>query len=485
MKFLTIYDFILPFFYVIVIIVIANIIKNKRIPKEPEYKYFLPGLMAKIFGGIGVVIVYCFYYIGGDTVAYIESTTSLNNLIMVKGDFSTYFSLISGHLTPENISRFDMTTGWPQYRTDPQSFSVLRFTSLLAFLGAHSFMTTTILVATVTFTGIWRLFLLFRENFQEIQKSIAIAILFMPSVFFWGSGILKDSYTICAAAWFIVSVYYIFLKRRKIGFHVIAMILSTYVLISLKPYIFFASAAGCTLMIAHYYLKEAKNIIIKYTIMPALVLSVIFGGIFMITKMGSSLGGDYSSVDAMLNKIAIMQQDLVKDYYGGNTFDIGRFEPTIPGVLTKAPAAMIAGVFRPFLWECRNPIMMISGIENTVILFLFLYVILLSVTAAFKIGLGYMWKTTFDNSLVIFSLVFSFSFAFFVGISTANFGALVRYKIPLIPFLMASLFIIIRKYNREKEADIEKRKAEKDANEARRLNTLKRGRNSSVFPYKS
>jgi large-conductance mechanosensitive channel len=79
-----------------------------------------------------------------------------------------------------------------------------------------------------------------------------------------------------------------------------------------------------------------------------------------------------------------------------------------------------------------------------------------------------MWKTTFDNSLVIFSLVFAFSFAFFVGISTANFGALVRYKIPLIPFLMASLFIIIRKYNREKEDDKKKKKEEKEKIKAMR-----------------
>ncbi|PKP22926.1 MAG: hypothetical protein CVU05_01910 [Bacteroidetes bacterium HGW-Bacteroidetes-21] len=451
MQFLTIYDFVLPGLYLLVILIIAVIIKNKKIEKNPEYKYFVSGLMVKVIGGICVVLVYCFYYNGGDTVAYIESTVAINKLILVKGDFSTYFSLLTGHLTPENISVFDSSTGWPQYRSDPQSFSVLRFTSILAFIGMNSFMVTTMLVATITYTGIWRLFLLFRENFQEIQKSIAIAILFMPSVFFWGSGILKDSYTICAAAWFIVSIYYLFFKKKKKGFHLFALLISTYVLLSLKPYIFFAAISGCSIMVAHHYLKITKNIIVKYTFIPFLIAVILFSGVFLITKMGSSLGGDYSSVDAMLNKIVIMQQDLVKDYYGGNTFDIGKFEPTIPGVLAKAPAAMIAGIFRPFLWECRNPIMLISGIENTIILFLFFYVIVLSFTAVYKVGLSYMLKTTFDNSLVIFSLVFAFSFAFFVGISTANFGALVRYKIPLIPFLMASLFIIIRKYNREKE----------------------------------
>jgi hypothetical protein len=466
MRFLTIYDYVLPFAYIIFILIIANIIKNRNIVKHPEYKYFISGLMVKIIGGIGVVLVYCFYYGGGDTIAYSEQVTMLNKLAFK--ETSTYFSIIFGNMSNENLSVHLSIAGWPMYWKDPQSYSVVRFTAIPGLLSFNSYMTTTIMVATITYTGIWRMFLLMLENFKEIKKNISIAILFMPSVFFWGSAILKDSYTLCAACWFVVSIYYIIIKKRKITFHIIALLLSIYVLISLKPYIFFACAAATTLMVAHYFLKTSKNVLLKYTVMPVLILGVILGGTFAITKMGSSLGGEYGSVDAMLNKIAVMQQDLIQEYYGGNTFDIGRFEPTIPGILSKAPAAMVAGVFRPFLWECRNPIMMISGIENMVILFLFLYVILLSATAAFKIGLGYMWKTTFDNSLVIFSLVFAFSFAFFVGISTANFGALVRYKIPLIPFLMASLFIIIRKYNREKEDDKKKKKEEKEKIKAMR-----------------
>jgi len=481
MIFLTIYDFILPFAYIMVILIIANIIKNRNISKNPVYKYFIPGLMAKIIGGIGVVFVYCFYYGGGDTIAYSEQIVKLNN-IAFKDPF-TYFSIISGNLSNENLSIHMSYSGWPMYWKDPQSYSVVRFTSLFGNLAANSFITTTILVAVITYTGIWRMFLLMVENFKEIKKSIAIAILFMPSVFFWGSAILKDSYTLCAACWFVVSMYYIIIKKRKITFHVITLFLSIYILISLKPYIFFACAAATTLMVAHYFLKTSQNVLLKYTIMPVLIIGVILGGTFAITKMGSSLGGEYGSVDAMLNKLTVMQQDLKQEYYGGNTFDIGHFEPTIPGILSKAPAAMIAGVFRPFLWECRNPIMMISGIENTIIMFLFIYVLILSFTAAFKVGLGYMWKTTFDNSLVIFSLVFAFSFAFFVGISTANFGALVRYKIPLIPFLMASLFIIIRKYNREKETEAEKKKREKEENEAKRNTPSPRKQGGSAFPY--
>jgi hypothetical protein len=44
---------------------------------------------------------------------------------------------------------------------------------------------------------------------------------------------------------------------------------------------------------------------------------------------------------------------------------------------------------------------------------------------------------------IIFCLIFSLIFAFAVGISSYNFGALSRYKIPCLPFYAAFLFILL------------------------------------------
>ena len=51
-------------------------------------------------------------------------------------------------------------------------------------------------------------------------------------------------------------------------------------------------------------------------------------------------------------------------------------------------------------------------------------------------------------------IIFSLFFAFAVGISTSNFGSLVRYRIPLLPFYVSSLVIIRYMYEKEK---VEKR----------------------------
>ena len=54
-----------------------------------------------------------------------------------------------------------------------------------------------------------------------------------------------------------------------------------------------------------------------------------------------------------------------------------------------------------------------------------------------------IFKYTSANGLLLFSLTFSLFMAFSVGISTSNFGSMVRYKIPLIPFYVASLYILV------------------------------------------
>ncbi|HBF87394.1 MAG TPA: hypothetical protein DDX39_02040 [Bacteroidales bacterium] len=446
---LSIWDYIFLPLYLLIIYFFARRHQKKKIKQFPEYKYYTQGLFAKLFGGIGVVLIYCFYYVGGDTLGYWEGTTSLINLMF--NDFDTYLSIMSSNLSPENFNAFDTYTGWPPYYMykDPQAFSVIRFSSITTILGFNNFMLMTILVAWITYPGVWKLFRLFYEQFPEIKKQIAISILFVPSVCFWGSGMLKDAYTLSAAAWLVYSFYMIFIKKRKIIINTIVIAICIYVLISLKPYIFYAVFVGIIIMLTHHYLKSLQGGFIKVVILPVIVIFLWAGGLYLITQMGQVAGGAYSSVDAMLETAVVTQQDLRRDYYGENTFDIGTFDANIPSMLKKAPEAVIAGLYRPFLWECNNPIMLISGVENFILILLSFYIIVLIVVAFFKIGFKYMFSSLFDNSLVVFSFVFSIPFTFFIGLTTANFGALVRYKIPLIPFLLASLFIVIYKYNRD------------------------------------
>ena len=47
---------------------------------QPEYRYYIRGLSAKIFGGIAVSLIYSLYYNGGDTTTYYTDAVCLVKL---------------------------------------------------------------------------------------------------------------------------------------------------------------------------------------------------------------------------------------------------------------------------------------------------------------------------------------------------------------------------------------------------------------------
>jgi hypothetical protein len=120
----------------------------------------------------------------------------------------------------------------------------------------------------------------------------------------------------------------------------------------------------------------------------------------------------------------------------GSFFTLGDFDGSIGGLVAMAPKAIVATLFRPFIWESRNLIMLLSSIEAMVLMYF-------TIRLFFKRkGFTTFFSSIFKSALVFYCIAFALLFAIFVGITTFNFGSLVRYKIPCIPFFVCGLFII-------------------------------------------
>jgi len=65
------FDWVLGFIYLFFIYFFAFLYKNKKIKTNPEYKYFILGLTAKLLGGIFFAIISVYYYKGGDTFVFL------------------------------------------------------------------------------------------------------------------------------------------------------------------------------------------------------------------------------------------------------------------------------------------------------------------------------------------------------------------------------------------------------------------------------
>jgi len=389
-----------------------------------------------MIGAIAVCLIYIFYYKGGDTIGYFESSILVTKLAVV--DFETYLKIMSGDLSKLNL--FQMVVNnlcCPDYYKDPQSFSVVRAVSPVIFLGSFSYLSTSLLFSYISYAGIWRLFLLFNELYPNMERKFATAILYMPSLIFWGSGILKDTITFSAACLFTYSIYNTFIKKHKRLTNITLLIFSSFALITVKPYIFVALLPGAAIWLSFSRISSIKNGFVKIAITPVILIVAFALTTTIMGALGSSLGS-FSSVDSALNKAVLTKNDLTREAYGKNSFDIGSYDASLLGILSKFPVAVVAGLFRPFLWDVSNPVMLISALENTFLMLLTLRVLL-------RVGPFNFFSLIFKEPLLIFSFVFAIFFSFSVGLTTANFGALVRYKIPALPFYLCTLFILENK----------------------------------------
>ena len=189
------WEYSLMLVYVLIFYAIFARHKSVRIKLNPEYRYFLFGFWAKMFGALFFSLIYFYYYKGGDTTNYFFSSLALSNLAKI--DFLTYLKVLFGPNTEEMRYHFTPETGYPYYFVyyETRAYMVVRITSVISLFAFKSHLVTTVIIATISYIGVFRFYRTIVRYFPSLQHQLALAVLFMPSCIFWGSGILTDTFT--------------------------------------------------------------------------------------------------------------------------------------------------------------------------------------------------------------------------------------------------------------------------------------------------
>ena len=419
------------------ILIISSRIKSKNISQFPEYKYFTKGIVFKLLGVSAFLSIYLFYYSGGgDTVNYFLGARAVGNLLLE--DFEKGIAVLFGTSSYYNDwSSFSNSTGYPAYYMwrDSATFSVSRYSALFYLIGAKSFIITSFIVCCFSYIGIWKFYRLLNILYPGYEKGLAYIVLFLPSIAFWGSGIMKDSYTVSSACWLTYNFYMVLILRKKVLVNAIFLLINLFIIVNMKPYVVLSLLPGIILWLNSAYLKKIKNTLLKILILPLLFAGILIIGFYVFQNL-SSLMGVYGEVDSAIEQAQVIRSDLLRsDQYGSNNYDIGKFDGSLISLISVAPNAIFTALFRPFLWEIGSPTMVFSAIENFIlIVFTLLTLIKISPFTVF----GILIKEPF----LFYCLIFSVLFAFGVGIAGTNFGAMVRYKTPLMPFFFSMIYII-------------------------------------------
>jgi hypothetical protein len=296
---------------------------------------------------------------------------------------------------------------------------------------------TAVIFAIISFSGSWAMFRTFAQIYPNFIRQVAIATLFVPSVLMWGSGIFKDTLCLASLGWLTYAVFQILVKRNfRLGNIAIALV-SFYITYLIKVYILLAFVPALLIWILFIYSQTIKNAFVKFVINISFIAVtglIVFYGL-------NNLGEEYLSRYSLENvtQTAEVTRGWIAFSSGdeGSAYDLGDVSsPT--QMLIKSPLAINVTLFRPYLWEAKKAIVLLSALESFLFLFLTLKVL-------YMVGLRRVWRTIITDATIQFCLIFTLIFAFAVGISSYNFGSLSRYKIPCLSFYALALLLIYYK----------------------------------------
>ena len=424
-------DFVVTPLFLLLIYFSAYLIRNKVSDKNTQ-RYFIPALTLKMIGAIAVGLIYQFYYTGGDTFnyfhhgsrhiweAFLDSPVKAFQLIFADGTYQP--------------GTYDYASKIWYYRDLP-SYFVIRVAGVFDLLTFHTYSATALLFACYSFGGLWAMYLSFYSFYNKLHREFAAAIFFIPSVFFWGSGLLKDTITLGALAWAFYAVVQLFFAKRSVLVNALILLLSCWIIYSIKIYILLCFLPAVIVWTFLAQLPKIKSIVVKSLLLPFILIIAALISYWMVLEVGEENARYNLDNLTYTAESTARWLSYVSEVEGGSGYSLGDYDYSPSGIIKKIPAAVNVTLFRPYLTEVSNPVMLMAALESLMVLLVTLYVFGKSI---WNSALSIIWK----KPEIIFCLLFSLSFAFAIGFSTYNFGSLVRYKIPLIPFYLVGLFIL-------------------------------------------
>ena len=402
----------------IILVYMVALIFRPRVTDEVNRKFFFSALTLRIIGALAVGFIYQFYYSGGDTFnfhthgsrhiweAFWDSPSKGIQMLLSNGKHQENFYTYSSRI---------------YFFSDPASFVVIRVAAILDLFTFSTYSATAVLFAVISFIGSWMLFLTFYNKYPELYRWIAAGTLFIPSVFFWGSGLLKDTLVLAALGMATFELDRLLIRKRISLVHIFLLLVSLYVIFSVKKFLLQAYLPAVILWIYMGRIQRIRSMVLKIMALPFILGLCAFLAYYSVIKVGE---GDKRYAAEKLSQTARITAMDIRYQTGreaGSGYTLGELDGSFTGMLRLAPKAINVSLFRPYLWEVRNPLMLLSALESTGFLFLVLYVVWKRRTSVLK---------AFTNPDIAFTMLFSIVFAFAVGVSTFNFGSLARYKIP-------------------------------------------------------
>lgn len=440
MQHITIIDYLLLPVYLYIFYIIVK--KRAIAYTDAELrKIFFTAFFLRMFGSVAYSMMVQYYYGYGDSFTYYVGSNFLRTQVLHDVSNISYF-----FAPAEEVKQwYDFEVGdinYAGYIGGAPNLFVMKISAFVSLLAFNKFLIISIIFGFFSFAGQWRLFQVFNEiNKGQQQKLLAWAVLYTPSIWFWGSGLMKESICLGGLGFIIHFLYKIFIKKKFSIKDIILLLVLLYIVYNVKSYIIIILTISLSTILFFNLIAKMKNIVIKaFVVLVFIFTSSIIAYILNFGEQLQALAEE-SKVQVDTYQKNYQSQEDERSKAGVKTEEV---DASITGMILHSPIAIFTCLFRPFIWESRKIVILFTALESLLLLFCTLFLV-------FKLRFFGFFKAIFSNQYILFSFVLSIIFAMIIGFTTYNFGTMVRYKIMLLPFYYFMLVQIYSIYKQQKE----------------------------------
>jgi hypothetical protein len=463
---------LLPFAYAAIFIFF--ILKMKFFDCGRLTRTQLTGLFAlKIIAGIIGYYIYHYYYQLGDSQVYVQGGKNL-------------FDAFITNSAPGKIPGWKASFEDVFFNNNRIMIYVNFFIHFVSFNNAFVHI---IFFCFLSFVGLTSLLKAFYKHFPDKKYVLVFGLYLIPSVVFWTSGIYKEALAISCIGLLIYHSDFGLTKTANF-FSIIIMIGAAVLLYFLKVHIFFSlipfllinafisrtkenyfmlkyiSAGILLVLLCHFIsrINERTNFYHLISDRRAKAISEAKGGRFLASNK-NFIRVDYFKQEDLIAlsdstfKIAkgsnfmswplenmkdtsfifnsndtVVYKLLYAVSPANSVIELKKMEPTFSDFYSNIPVAIWNVLMKPGIKGVKNILQLCSWFENIFLL------LLLIITVFF-----FNKKIFSQKKIIVFSILFALTQFALIGLTNPVIGAIVRYKVTAVPFLVIVCLLCIDK----------------------------------------
>ncbi|MBP6458866.1 MAG: hypothetical protein KA264_02105 [Crocinitomicaceae bacterium] len=441
----------------IVISFVWMIKKNKLFNYSQTYKKWISiAFILKIFATLGMWYIYTYYFTDhsvNDIYKYYKDGEILHSLI--KENTSDFIKLIRGKVitNPNSILKINELKYWVKinnYGIYNDNQTIILINSIFLFLSNGNMIIQSLYFSTVAFFVTLLLFNSFSIYFKEKQKYLFGILFFTPSILLWTSGIFKETIIWISLSLLIININTLLTSLKKWP-HILFLPFCIFLLLISKAYFmaFILPTIGCILIYLIFNSINIKHIFrsVYLLLFAFFIFFALFHNPITYNYEGKNrkeqieefkrvttksyernvLGNDFNILEMVrFKQVDYKYEARVKK--ANSVIKIKEIDGNLINLFECLPLGFINAITRPSLLDINSPFIALPAIENTLLFILILIVI--------------KFNSQLTNKQKAIELVlryFTVSLLIFLGILVPVLGNLVRYRAPVLPYILIIL----------------------------------------------